>query len=168
MGQLTIVVPPPHPPTPGERRAKSYPAPNLSSWHLCDKMWGKLGTHLTPWRVLNVTPCLASTPFCPGVQHWEVKCNLSCTGDADIFLLSRKEKTLYSAHKPSGRQLLFTQFFFSYTGLYSKTRALKYSSRPPFSNLTSVFIEAFLVSMSPSIFVSVHIPPVFPPSPRRQ
>lgn len=127
-------------------------------------MWGKLGTHLTPWRVLNVTPCLASTPFCPGVQHWEGKCNISCTGEAEIFLLSRKEKTLYSVHKPFERQLLFTVFF-SYTGLFVKR---VHSSRPPYSNLTSVFIEAFLVSMSPSIFVSIHIPSVFPTSPRRQ
>lgn len=130
-------------------------------------MWGKLGTHPTPWRVLNVTPCLAPTPFCPGVQHREGRCNISCAGEAEIFLLSRKEKTLYSANKPSERQLLFTVLF-SYTGLYSKTRALKHSSRLPYSNLTSVFIEAFLVSMSPSIFVSIHIPPVFPTSPRRQ
>lgn len=130
-------------------------------------MWGKLGTHLTPWRVLNVTPCLASAPFCPGVQHWEGKCNISCTGEAEIFLLSRKEKTLYSVHKPLERQLLFTVFFFVFHTLAFIVKRV-HSSRPPYSNLTSVFIEAFLVSMSPSIFVSIHIPPVFPTSPRRQ
>lgn len=35
------------------------------------KYGGKLGTHLTPWRVLNVTPSLTSAPFCPRVWHWE-------------------------------------------------------------------------------------------------
>lgn len=69
-------------------------------------MWGKLGTHLTPWRVLNVTPSLAPTLFCPRLWHW---------AESVIHHVQERlrpcpgaEKTLYPASKASMGHLWFT------------------------------------------------------------
>lgn len=69
-------------------------------------MWGKLGTHLTPWRVLNVTPSLAPSPFLPQGMALSRERNTSYTARARAS--SKREKTLYSVPKASMGQLWFT------------------------------------------------------------
>lgn len=184
MGQLTTAVPPQgrEKRRSRRRRAKICTTPNLSSWHLYDKMlcvWGGGGgrwagdpsdtfggplmSHPPP------RPCLSLPQGSAGSR----KCNTSRRGGRPRPRPGR-QKTLSS--NMWGCKWGEEGYFWSRALMLTVLSGAVGHARPRRGrlpgrralNLTSPLTEAFLVSITPSIFVFVHIPPVFLTSPRRQ